>query len=517
MKYIFLLAGLIATGFLYTNCSAGFQALSSTSASNSLQVNTAEQVKNANALFASLGFSPGLTLANPTHPFPAGFGTAHARPRYNPYGTVQNALLDGAIDAYNLGFQTFKFWNGPEVKLDPSFYFLSEAERAKLSDFSSALDLNIYKAVLAIPFRTVVFESDDVVFMHMTEAPLTQTEKDRIYKSTYDFTARLRRDFNGSRRTFIIQNHEADWHITQNPGSAAIADDPTSVGLDNYRQYWTLRQRAIEAARAANPSDAQVYQLCEVVRTKPSIERNAPSLTRDVLPGVACDLVGYSSYETALQATPDEFERSLAYIREHAKASPTFGKNQVVISEIGLAENNASFTQATKDNVIMVMKRMLESGMPYVLFWTMYDNECNLAACSGYGGITSNVPQADLAGFYVRKPDRSFSYIFSGLVQLFKNDGADLSDARATALVQCYRTSLGRAPDITGFNFWYGNNALSMNAICAEIKNSPEATIRNCYLKNLGREPDREGLRYWLGVYDKKQATLDSICASIRE
>lgn len=517
MKYLFLFAGLTLTGFLYTNCAGEFQTMSSEDSNVLFDAYAGDQVQNANTIFSSLGIEPGLTLTRPSHQYPSGFGTAHARPRYNPYGTIQNAFLDGAIDAYNLGFQTFKIWIGPEVKLDPSFYFLSEVDRGKLSDFSSALDLNIYKAVLAIPFKTVVFESDDEVFMRMDQAPLTQTEKDRIYKTTYDFAVRLRRQFKRSGRTFIIQNHEADWHITKNPGSTAVADDPTPVGLNNYMQYWTIRQKAVEDALSAVPSDVQVYHLCEVVRTKPSIERNAPSLTRDVLPNVACDLVGYSAYESTMQATPDDYERSLAYIRQHARVSPTFGRNQVVISEIGLPENVGSYTSFEKDNIIMVMKTELDRGMPYVLFWTMYDNACNLPGCGTYGGITSNVSQAYLEGFYVRKPDRSHSYIFSGLLQLFKNDRMDNPDQRSREIIQCYKTHLGRAPDITGYNYWYGRTNISTEIICNELRISPEAFIRNCYLRNLGREPDRGGLRYWLGVYNRKQATLNAICDSIRE
>ena len=443
---------------------------------------------------------------------PANLGTAHARPRYNPHGAIQTAFLDGAKDAHNLGLQTLKIWNGPEVKSDPSFYFLSANERASLSDVSSALDLPSYKAVLAVPFKTVVFVVDDAVLWTMANTPLSQADKDRIYQSTHAFAVRLRKDFAGSGRTFVIQNHEGDWHIDPT-GKPAAKNDPTPVGLNNFLEYWRIRQRAVADARASQPSDVKVYHLCEVVRVLPSLQSNAPSLTRDVLPQVACDLVGYSAYESALTST-SVFEQALAYIRTKALASPTFGTNQVAVSEIGIPEQDPTYSTARQQELASLIESLVRRGLPYVLFWTLYDNECNLPACAQSGGVTSNVPLANLRGFYVRRPDGSLGSVFKRVIDGLTTGGPSAASAAPTAaqeqlVRQAYCRVLSRAADAGGLSFHAGLlQAGTLNvkklvrtlAESSEFRNqrigglAPKAAATLLYDALLARAPDAGGL-----------------------
>jgi len=489
---------------------------------------SSQAVSGFPATLSGLGLSSSLTLGRTSTTFQPSFGVSLARPKYNPFGAIQTSFVDGAIDAYNLGIQTLKIWISPEI-VDPSFYFLPAGDLAKYSDsnFSTALDFPAYKAVLAIPFKTVVFNADDQQAWGMAKTRITQTDRDRIYRRMFDFAVRLRKDFAGSGRTFIIQTKEGDWNVDPSgvlswPPSDA-SHDPNAIGIANYIDYWSIRQQALADARARQPSDVQVYSLCEVVRVMPSIERDAPSLTRDVLPNVECDLVGYSAYESALISN-ETFERALSYIRSKARPSPTFGTNQVVVSEIGLPEQTAYGTPTYMRNLATLITSLVRRGMPYVLFWTMYDNECTRPECSVavQGGITSNVAQADLMGYYIRKPDRSFGTVFS----LMRNDLVDNSVAPQPAPTPPPSAppvptatppppSVPPAPTATPGPTATPWPATTPPPIATPVPTAtptpppsappaPTATpfshfYSNLYLWLFNRQPDASGFQYWLG------------------
>ncbi len=460
------------------------------------------------------------------HSLPPGFGTAHARPRYNPFGPIQTAFLDGAIDAYNLGFQTLKIWNGPELK-DSSFYFLSAEEREhSISTPKAALDIPVFQAVLSIPFKTIVFETDDVaIWNKMESVAMSQEDENRIYRNTYDFAAELLNRYKGKNRTFIIQNHEGDWHIVP----------PAAAGLDNYKRYWSARQKAIEDARRDHPSDVKVYQLCEVVRVRPSLEQNQPSLARDVLPSVACDLVGYSAYESALDPKGREtLTAALNYLRSVARPSPTFGSNQVVISEIGIPELE-SYSATQQSLVASIIREQLSQGMPYVLFWTLYDNECTLPACKVSDGVQSNVDLSHLRGFFVRRPDRQLGNVFQQILNpsaIPSSAPTSSSGPREDWIRALYIDGLGREPDATGFAFWK-NAALSAKSVsdCKTIvrdfflkdsafisklnSTAPSQVVQLGYQTVLRRSTDSSGFNYGSDLITRGKITRSQFIDSL--
>jgi len=414
--------------------------------------------------------------------FPAQFGTALARPRYNPYGAIQTSFLDGAYDAFNTGFSTLKIWAGPEVWQDPSFYFFSDSERNAMQTPVDVLNNATYQKVLSIPFKTVVFEVDTPLINSFATQRLTQSDLDKIYQDTYAFARALRSRFNGSGRTFIIQNHEGDWHIDSGDSDR----NPTAIGLLNYADYWRVREDAIQKARADEPSNVQVYHLCEVARVRPSLLQDKPSLARDVLPKVACDLVGYSTYEVyqsgdATVRIYDRVSEGLNYIRTKALPSPVFGTHQAVVSEIGIAEQVPAYTSVWQGAIARGIVQLLrDSTIPYVLFWTMYDNECTLSGCSVNGGITTNVPRANLLGFWVRTPDGTFGNVFSR-VQTYLSTAEtpySLPANKSEFVTNAYQCILARQPDQGGFAFWVSANT-SFKAFFHAFFDSAEYTNKN--------------------------------------
>ena len=72
-------------------------------------------------------------------------------------------------------------------------------------------------------------------------------------------------------------------------------------------------------------------------------------------------------------------------------------------------------------------------------------------------------------------------------------------NSATSAISDAYKSSLGRAPDAAGLDYWQDRAAggISTGAIVDSIKNSPEAQIQKLYQDVFGRSADAAGLSYW--------------------
>ncbi|WP_312488342.1 DUF4214 domain-containing protein [Massilia timonae] len=78
--------------------------------------------------------------------------------------------------------------------------------------------------------------------------------------------------------------------------------------------------------------------------------------------------------------------------------------------------------------------------------------------------------------------------------------GSNPVNAAVSTIGDAYETSLGRAPDAAGLEYWKGSAAAgnSISDIVNAISNSPEAKIKNLYKSVFGRTADAAGLQYWM-------------------
>jgi hypothetical protein len=347
-----------------------------------------------------------------TGQLPSSFGASLQNSAYNPVGPRTHSFVDGAREAYRIGLKTLKISMARETLTLPHFYSLHELEGVTpgemLQSVHSLKDLAQTKAfryVLAIPFPTLFIQTTEIGlsdpnshYWTMAERPLTLTALKGIHDQHYDFAVYLLQRFRGSGRTFVLQDHEGDWHASL-PIATGYSEN-TDIGQDNYLLYWRTRQAAIEKARRDIPSDVRVYNLCEVVRVRESLITGAKSLARDVLPAVKCDLVGYSAHDTAL--LPDDgqtLRRAIEYVRQQSQPSEAFGRNNVILSEIAVPEllNGQYIPRMT--GVVGTIFEKLSQGMPWVLYWQMYDNETS--------------------GNWLTRPDGAIGLAFRALLDAF--------------------------------------------------------------------------------------------------
>lgn len=87
--------------------------------------------------------------------------------------------------------------------------------------------------------------------------------------------------------------------------------------------------------------------------------------------------------------------------------------------------------------------------------------------------------------------------------------------AATSAISSAYQSSLGRAADSAGLQYWQNQAAAgaSIADIQAGIANSAEAQIQKAYKDLLGRAADGAGLNYWL----KSGASVDAVKAAIMQ
>lgn len=360
--------------------------------------------------------------ASAAGPLPAGFGAALQNSRYNGVGPAFRALPDGAREAHRLGLRTLKIAMAREARNIPGFYSLPElhnVSQARIMEVQSLTEmarLPVYDYVLSLPFDTLFIHTSEIGehdpnshFWNLNQKPLSAAALSGLYQEHYDFTRYLMEKFRGTGRKFVLQDHEADWHASVYDPATGTYSENTDIGHQNYRLYWSTRQKAVEDARRSLSSDVKVYQMCEVVRLRDSVLKNGKSLARDVLSTVTCDLVGYSAHDTAMiDDGGATLKAAVEYIRARARPSPTFGTNQVIISEIAVPEalNGGSYLPLVPQ-VTRIMADYLKSGMPWVLSWQFYDEPT--------------------FGNWLVKPDNGFSHTFLGFMAELGVDPLSLS------------------------------------------------------------------------------------------
>ena len=305
---------------------------------------------------------------------------------------------DPAVAAYNLRFGSQAF--GTLYKFSTNDVVVEEADRlvamgSDIVKFSLGPDKNRkkFKTLTAcvqanpvclklfdMPFRhyfawTSVAGHDSQHYWH--KGP--NADEDRIeYKEMFEFTRWLLTHYNGSGKKFYLGNWEGDWlllgtgqHGTNNPTPEAIA---------GMRGWLNARQQAIDDAKRATPhANVDVFCYAEVNRVRDAMA-NKPGrnirLVNGVLPFVTnLDYVSYSSYDMQNLKEP-EMVRTLDYVVAHMptnKAAVIQGR-RVFIGEFGFGDKKHPPDQQL-ELTRAYFARLLRWGVPFALFWQVYNNE----------------------------------------------------------------------------------------------------------------------------------------------
>jgi hypothetical protein len=376
-------------------------------------------------------------LRPPDLPVSGRLGVVLSSPRYNPFGKLGPTILtDGAADARGIGFRTIKVNMESEVLRQPIYQF-SDAMLSGVRTLTDLARLSPYRTLFQMPFFRTFVVTTDVIGSRgyrrggFQQGPLTGEEKKAIYAQFFELSKHLLSTYRGTNKIFILQNHEADNHTLAQCLPNAREAEPDPVTLGNFRDFFRLRQQAMNAARLeVRAPDVYLYHMCEVNAAVKSFEGGKRTVTSDVLPDVPCDLVGYSAYDS-MYAGRGLFERALTYVRDHARDSAAFGANNVVISEIGVPEQVVLTPrqQPKYQSAQDAFRTAIAKQVPWILQWTLYDNECyedpHIPACVTDGPsrvVKFNASAEHCLGYWVRKPDGSFGEFFTSYRHLLTGE-----------------------------------------------------------------------------------------------
>ena len=207
---------------------------------------------------------------------------------------------------------------------------------------------------------------------------VTVTERTNEYNEIYALSRYLLTNYNGSGKSFYLGHWEGDWLLLTNYDATV---NPSATRIQGMIDWLNARQQAVDdAMRSVTHTNVHVYLYTEVNRVRDAMVNgpaNNQRLVNTVLPFVTnMDFVSWSSYDGQGLGTSDLYA-TLNYIEANIstnKASVIAGK-RVFVGEYGWGKTYDSAGQELPTR--NYMQQLLPWGVPFVLFWEMYNNETN--------------------------------------------------------------------------------------------------------------------------------------------
>lgn len=304
----------------------------------------------------------------------------------------RNYLLEGATRAERLGTKAI-------------FVYLTSNFRAEYPDPGTGLwpqqDPNSmvnliqtrpYQMLLSMPFKTFVLTGLSFVNGTAFES-LAPGWEQREEDECYELAKYLLKTYSGQGKTFILKNHETDWHSPDRTNPDGSYADLNKKEADVVRKWFSARQRGVNRARAWAATQTErppiqgvaVYHAAEVNLVVEAGEGRRRVLNlvigRMRRPDPEPDMVSYSAHDSAITFTPgetfDKVSQALRTIDQYAPDPLGLGAKRIFISEFGLYENEeASGTPGTVERTNAILQASERFGIPYAFHWEIFDNEC---------------------------------------------------------------------------------------------------------------------------------------------
>ena len=344
-------------------------------------------------------------------------GCVHVGGLYN--FTDRDYLNEGAATLEDLGTRVVRIWDSNNQS-QTSYRFNMDWPDAFDSVTAMLRDDHV-RELFERPFETYVLtsyaRSTPGIQDHYWRDGVTDDQYRATVAEYREATRHLLETYDGTGKTFVIQNWEGDWAIlddvTQDP------PEPTREQVEGMARWLSARQAGIEEGRAAVDSDATVLHAVSVNRVRAAMDGER-RVVNAVVPEVdpTLDMVAYSSWDVLVEIADvtdaDEatstITETLEYIHDCAPAPSPYvedalgpGTPNVYVGEFGwdLTDDVETGVRLVKS----LTETALDWGVPWLLFWQLYSNE----PAGDYEGRPAN---DDVNGFYLVKPDGSKSPVW---------------------------------------------------------------------------------------------------------
>ena len=334
-------------------------------------------------------------------------GCTHAAGKYN--FTDQDFLSEGADKLLELGTRVIKLWFTANSKNSYPF----NSEWSECDNMIELAKTPYFRKVFAKPFTTFIIETyppgrekrkgGGHYFVYGMTAEGIETEK----REFYEFAKYLLTEYKGTGKTFILQNWEGDWILT-NP---QFTKSPTKTAMVGMIDWLNARQDGVTKAREeVGTQGVMVLHAAEVNLIARAMEGKL-TVTNNVLPYTRCDLYSYSAWDTLRD--PKKFRDALDYLAEKAPDNKLFGSRNVYVGEFGAPENDCGGAEKQLEYTKMATEVALDWGARYVVYWELYCNEPK-------GKPEGRPTNADCRGFWLIRPDGTKPPVWDYFAGLFK-------------------------------------------------------------------------------------------------
>lgn len=318
-------------------------------------------------------------------------GISHVNGKY--HFTDKPFLVEGADVVQAIGSKAIKVWLTPDDH-----------------DLLKLIQTPPYQQLLGMPFE--VFALETLRYSYLDFRKMTPEDLKAEENALYDLTKYLLEKYEGSGKTFILQNWEGDYYLHS---SLDLSGQVSGETFQKVALWFNARQDGVDRARKEKAyKDVNVYHAAEANHVITNMQ-GQPCLTNDVFPKTHCDLYSYSCYET--QYDPRALAAALRYIRDKAPDSAAFGNYNVMIGEFGWAENQTPAAEISA-KIEDVVAAVVREKVPYAFYWQLYCNEW------AKGEVKTPTAQ-DLKGFWLVRPDRTITPMYETLKRLMNEPFRD--------------------------------------------------------------------------------------------
>jgi len=294
--------------------------------------------------------------------------------------TTNTLLVETAEAMTNMGSDVIKFYMGSDAAYQSGVSLASNVTNL----LTLARNNPSYEQVLNMPFRHFILWA--YPFGNSDEwwgSGYNTTDGAIDYTEMYELTCYLLTNYNNSGKTFYLGHWEGDGYLNVKVNGVAWATNPSSATISGMIGWLNNRQKAVDDAKNATPhSNVYVFNYAEANRVRDAMNNgtnNNERVINYVAPYVTnLDYLSYSSYDAQNLAAADLYT-TLNYMQAHLptnKAGLVPGE-RMWIGEYGWGYDSPS---AQEPLTRSYMQRLLGwnaggQGLPYILFWEMYNNQ----------------------------------------------------------------------------------------------------------------------------------------------
>jgi hypothetical protein len=241
-----------------------------------------------------------------------------------------------------------------------------------------------YTRLFNMPFRHYFFWTGSALKNGdwWKKGPHAEREQE-TYSEMYALTKNMLTRYNNSGKKFYFGNWEGDW-LLMGTGNTPEKRNPSPEAITGMAAWLNARQRGVDDAKRDTPhQNVDAFFYVEINRVRDAMRSQSSytnRLVNTVLPHVNnLDYVSYSSYD-AQSLNDAEFVKTMNYIESHMCTNKNYqisGK-RLFIGEYGWGGKTPS-EQVEPTRAYMI--RALEWGVPFMLFWQVYNNEPDKHFC----------------------------------------------------------------------------------------------------------------------------------------